>query len=117
MTARRVLIVVPGLAGNGISRFLVDLAKELPAFGVRAEIFTLEPLVLGDIPHEADAGADTRFAPTSGGPPPAAGPRGAGPTAPSPPRWRCAWRVPRAARTQSSGASRSGRRSSPRSSP
>src|SRR3954464_12336297 len=67
MTARRVLIVVPGLAGNGISRFLVDLAKELPAFGVRAEIFTLEPLVLGDIPHEDDAAADTRFDLTSGG--------------------------------------------------
>src|SRR4051794_37936731 len=67
MTARRVLIVVPGLAGNGISRFLVDLAKELPAFGVRAELFTLEPLVLGDIPHEDDASADTRFDITSGG--------------------------------------------------
>lgn len=69
MSRRRVLFVVPGLAGNGISRFLLDFAKELPTVGVKAEIFTLEPLALADIPHEdLDGGADgSAFTITSGG--------------------------------------------------
>lgn len=50
----RVLIVLPGLAGNGISRHVLDLATELQPLGVDSEIFTIRPLELGELPH-ADA--------------------------------------------------------------
>jgi glycosyltransferase involved in cell wall biosynthesis len=50
--ATRVLIVVPGFAGNGISRHHLDLAAELEPLGVDAEMFTIGPAGLDGIPHE-----------------------------------------------------------------
>jgi glycosyltransferase involved in cell wall biosynthesis len=47
----RVLFVVPGFAGNGITRSILDLSGELRELGVEAEIFVLQPMELGEIPH------------------------------------------------------------------
>lgn len=47
----RVLFVMPGLAGNGASRYVLDLAAGLAALGFGVEVFMLGPLELGEIPH------------------------------------------------------------------
>ena len=47
----RALIVLPGLAGNGITRHVLDLATELVPRGVDSQIFTIRPLELGEVPH------------------------------------------------------------------
>jgi glycosyltransferase involved in cell wall biosynthesis len=54
MNRVRALFLIPGLAGNGISRSLLDLVAALRAGRVDARIFSIRPLDLGEVPH-ADA--------------------------------------------------------------
>src|SRR3989442_607099 len=64
----RVLIVMPGLAGNGPTRSVLDLASELAALGAAVQLFTIKPLQFGAIPHgETGATADDGIKLTSGG--------------------------------------------------
>jgi glycosyltransferase involved in cell wall biosynthesis len=54
MNRVRALFLIPGFAGNGISRSLLDLVAALRAGRVDAGIFSIRPLDLGEVPH-ADA--------------------------------------------------------------
>jgi glycosyltransferase involved in cell wall biosynthesis len=47
----RVLFVIPGFGGNGITRSILDLSAELRLRGVEPKIFMLRPLEVGEIPH------------------------------------------------------------------
>lgn len=44
---------MPSLAGNGASRYVLDLAAALTALGFGVELFMLGTLQLGDVPHGA----------------------------------------------------------------
>jgi glycosyltransferase involved in cell wall biosynthesis len=48
-----VLFVVPGFAGNGITRSILDLSAELIDMGIDVELFVLRPVDLSEIPHGA----------------------------------------------------------------
>lgn len=63
----RVLIVIPGLAGNGVSRNVLDLASALKPLGVDVEVLTIRPLELEEIPHDEGASIARSVRLTSGG--------------------------------------------------
>jgi glycosyltransferase involved in cell wall biosynthesis len=47
------LVVLPAFAGNGVTRYVLDLAAALMGVDVDVTLFSLEPIDLGEIPHEA----------------------------------------------------------------
>ncbi len=46
------LIVLPAFAGNGVTRYVLDLANELIGLDCHVTLFSIQPLDLGEIPHE-----------------------------------------------------------------
>ncbi|HKN93755.1 MAG TPA: glycosyltransferase [Thermoleophilaceae bacterium] len=50
--ARRLLIVLPAFAGNGVTRYVLDLANELTGLDCSVTLFSIRPVDLGEIPHD-----------------------------------------------------------------
>jgi glycosyltransferase involved in cell wall biosynthesis len=50
------VVVLPGLAGNGVSRYVVDLAAAFRSLGVDATIWLIAPVELNEVPHASVAG-------------------------------------------------------------